>query len=145
MVLLMRGEDQRIQYLTAGDGGVVAQIGIDEAGPVFQLRVRSHYKTNGFYAIEYTASISYDAIHQLASFPDLRLGFGGGVDGDVLYFVGSFQIGVAAYPYVLDDLAILDNCTVPDLTVISSSVIEDLFCELLELILQGLIVAEAAP
>src|SRR5882672_8576763 len=131
MVLLVGGEDKGIQDLAAGYGGIVAQVRVDKPGPIFQLGMGGHDKTDGFHAIEYATAITYDAIHQLAAFPDLGLGLGGGVDGDVLYFIGAFQVGVAAYPYVLDDLTILDNGAIPDLSVITSPVIKDLFREFL--------------
>ena len=89
--------------------------------------------------------MSYDAIDQLTAFPDLGFGISGGVDGDILYFIGALEIGVAAYPDVFDDLAILDDRAVAYFPVIASSMVEDLFREFLELFLQGLVVAEAAP
>src|SRR5882757_5394068 len=104
-----------------------------------------HDETDGFHAIEYATAVTYDAIYQLAAFPDLGFSLGGRVDGDVLYFIGAFQVGVAAYPYVLDDLTILDDGAVPDLTIVTPPMIKDLFRELLELILQGLVVPEPAP
>ena len=87
----------------------------------------------------------YDAIDELTSFADLGFSVGGGVDGDILYLVGALEISVAAYPDILYDLTILDDGAVAYLAIIASSVVEDLFRELLELFLQGLVVAKAAP
>src|SRR6187399_185539 len=104
-----------------------------------------HDESNGLHAVEYTTAIAHDAVDQLTPFPDLRLRFGGGVDGDILYFVCALQIGIAADPYVFYDLAVLDNGAIPDLTIVASSLIEDLFCEFLEFVLQSLVIPEAAP
>ena len=35
MVLFMRRENERVQYFAAGNGSVIAQVGIDKPGAVF--------------------------------------------------------------------------------------------------------------
>ena len=71
MVLFMGRKDQGIKHFTAGNGGVVSQVGIDQPGPVFQLRMGGHYETYCLNAIEDPAAKSYNSIYQFTAFTDL--------------------------------------------------------------------------
>ena len=145
MVLLVRGKDKRVQNLAAGNGGIVTQVGVDQACPVLQLRMGGHDKTHGFYAIEYATAITYDAIYQLAAFPDLRVGVAVTIDGEVLQFVGAFKISIGANGHVFDHLTILDHRTVAYHAIVTPFFIVLLFGKCLELLLQLVIVAVAGP
>src|SRR5262245_58076349 len=74
VVLFVCREYQRVQYLAAGYRRIIGEIRVDEPGAVFQLRITAHDKPHRLYAIENPAPRSDDAVHQFASFADLRLG-----------------------------------------------------------------------
>ena len=71
MVLFMSREDQGIQYLAAGNGRIIAEIGIDQSRAIFQLRIGGHNKTYGLYPIKYAATKTDNAIYQFTAFTDL--------------------------------------------------------------------------
>ena len=120
VMLFMEGIDQRIQYFTATDGRVVTQIGVDQSRAIFQLGMGCHNETYRLHAIEYPTAISDDPVHELTAFSDLRHGFGRTVDRDIFYLIGSFQIGITADAHILDDLAVFDDGSVSNHSVITT-------------------------
>src|SRR5688500_2443853 len=107
--------------------------------------MRCHDKPHGFHTIENPATVIDNAVYQFTTFADLRSGLGGGINGKVLQFVCTFDVGVAADVYIFEDPAILDNGSVSDGSIIASSRICSFLCELEELLLQGIVVAVTGP
>ena len=105
----MGSEKEGIELFAATDGGVGTKDRVDEPGTVFQSRVVVENEANRLYAVEDTASVSDDAVHQFTTFADLSGALFVAVDGEVFEFVAPFDIRRRADFYIFEDAAVFHH------------------------------------
>ena len=145
MVLLVRREDEVVEHLAAGDRGVVAEDGVDQAGAELEGAVVADHETDGRAGIEDAAAEAHDAVDQDHVLADLRRLLLGGVDGDVLEFAGALDVAGGADPGILDDGGILDHTAFAHGAVIAAVAVHRGLGDFAQLLLQRLVVDELGP
>src|SRR5690606_9339804 len=145
MVLLMCGEEQRIEYFTARNGRIVAQERIDQSCSILELGEGRQDKTHRFDTIKDAAAVADDSVDQLAAFADLGVGLFGRIDRQVLELVDPFDIGTRAYAYIFDNIRVFHHHMVADLAVVTMVGSELTFGHLQTALLQRLILALPCP
>jgi hypothetical protein len=105
----------------------------------------SHEETYGFYTVEKFTTFPNNAIDKLTSFPNLCSGLCRAIDGEILQFVGAFDVYIGTHPYVFDDPRILDHGAVSDLAIVSPLFVKLFFGECQKAVEHLLIIPEFGP
>ena len=139
-MLFVTRENKAVQNLAAGNGGVVAQNGVDKASAVFQVGVVAHNETYRDARIENMTAVTHDTIHQNHAFANLRRLFQRRIDGDVFQFAGPFDVARTANFHILDDGGILDDGICAHRAIITTTAVVTFLGKLQKLGLQFFIV-----
>ncbi len=82
--------------------------------------MRRQNKTNGLYPVKNAATLVNNSIDDFTALADLRGGVWVGNDGQILEFVGPFNVGIRTHVDILDDARVLDYRSIPDLAIVAS-------------------------
>ena len=145
MVLLVRREDEVVEHLAAGDGGIVAQHGVNQTGAVFEVAVVAQHETRGRDGVENVATVTGDAVDQNHALADLRGLLLRGIDGDILQLGSALDVAVGTHFRVLENPAVLDDAAFVNRAVKAAVVVDALLGDLFEPLLQTGIVGELGP
>src|SRR5574344_1537359 len=145
VMLLVRREDKVVQHLAAGDGAVVPEHGINQAGAIFKIAVASYDELHGSAAVEYPAAIAHDAVDEDDVLADLHRFLFARVDCDVLQLARALDIAIRADLGVLDDLGGLDHAAFSHCSVVSAMAVYHMLSHVAKLFLQQGIVTVFGP
>ena len=145
VVLLVRREDEVVEDLAAGNRGVVAEDGVDQAGAELEGAVVADHEADGRAGVEDTAAQAHDAVDHDDVLADLGRLLLGGVDRDVLELARTLDVAGGADLRVLDDGGILDHASLADGAVVAAMAVHGGLGDLAELLLQGLVVDVLGP